>query len=132
MQFLSDNVLLVAVMLLSALALALPYLTSKRYGPSVNPQEATYLINKKNAQIVDVRKAADFRKGHLPNAVNMPHDQLQNLFKQLDRKRPVILVDQSGATSRRCALQLRNVGFQEVFVLDGGLVDWVKGNLPLE
>lgn len=132
MQFLIDNSLLLAVIVVAAAGLALPVLNRKRFGPEVGPAEATQLINRHNAQIVDVRKAAEFKKGHIPNSINLPATDIQNAIGQLDKKRPVLLVDQTGGGSRPIAKLLRGVGFNEVYILEHGLLGWRQAKMPLE
>ena len=121
-QFLIDNSLLIVVIAVSVLGLLIPVINTRRYAPEVSPAQATELINRQGAQIVDVRKAADFAKGHIANSRNIPADQIQNEFGKLKRERPVILVDQTGAGSRPVARLLRGVGFQRVTILERGIV----------
>ena len=123
-QFLLDNIVLVLVILISAAGLLIPMLNARRYGPELTPQQAVALV--------DVRKPADFKRGHVTGAVNLPSDQIQNNLNRLDRARPVILMDNMGSASRTAAKLLRGVGFSEVYVLEGGIVSWTKENLPLE
>ena len=124
-QFLIDNSLLIVVIAVSVLGLLIPVINTRRYAPEVSPAQATELINRQGAQIVDVRKAADFAKGHIANSRNIPADQIQ-------RERPVILVDQTGAGSRPVARLLRGVGFQRVTILERGIVGWLQAKMPLE
>lgn len=131
-QFLLDNIVLLIVVVVAALGLLIPTINSRRYGPELLPQDAVRLINHKQAQLVDVRKPAEFKRGHISGAVNIPSDVIQGKLDRLDRNRPVILVDGMGSSSRTCARLLRGIGFKEVFVLEGGLVSWTKENLPLE
>ena len=78
-QFLIDNSLLIVVIAVSVLGLLIPVINTRRYAPEVSPAQATELINRQGAQIVDVRKAADFAKGHIANSRNIPADQIQVL-----------------------------------------------------
>lgn len=100
-QFLIDNSLLIVVIAVSVLGLLIPVINTRRYAPEVSPAQATELINRQGAQIVDVRKAADFAKGHIANSRNIPADQIQNEFGKLKRERPVILVDQTARLPSR-------------------------------
>ncbi len=130
-QFLIDNILLIGVIIVSAGGLIFQSLSQKRSGPSVSPGDATTLINRKNAQIIDLRKPEEFKKGHIANSQNIPGDKIQNVLGQIDKSRPVLLVDKMGSFSRTAARLLRGVGFAEVYILEGGLVEWQKNNLPL-
>ena len=131
-QFLIDKSLLIVVIAVSVLGLLIPVINTRRYAPEVSPAQATELINRQGAQIVDVRKAADFAKGHIANSRNIPADQIQNEFGKLKRERPVILVDQTGAGSRPVARLLRGVGVHRVALLARGLVGWLPAQLPRE
>jgi len=89
------------------------------------------LINRKNAQVIDLRKPEEFKKGYIANSQNIPGDKIQTVLGQIDKSRPVLLVDKMGTFSRTAARLLRGVGFTEVYILEGGLVEWQKNNLPL-
>ena len=132
LQFLQQNLMLLAVIVIALIALLLPMLNAKRYAPEVSPKNAIDMINKRKAQVIDVRKPAEFKRGHIAGSVNYPADHIQNVLKELDRTRPVILIDQTGAGSRPVAKLLRGVGFAEVYILETGLIGWLKEKLPLE
>ena len=112
LSFLLDNVLLLTVIVLTIVALLLPAFMQRRYGPQITPQEATKLINKEHAQVIDVRKPAEYKKGHIARAVNMPVDTIQNRLGDLSRERPVLLVDRTGGDARTAARLLRGVGLR--------------------
>lgn len=130
-QFLLDNLLLIGCIIVSAGGLIFSSLNQKRYGLMLSPADATTLINRKNAQVLDVRKAADFKKGHIAGSINAPADQIQSLLGQLDKTRPVLVVDNTGSVARGVAKLLRSIGFTEVCLLEGGLAEWQKNNMPL-
>lgn len=132
MQFLIDNILLIAVVIVALMGLMLPMINNRRFGPEVTPAQATELINRHSAQVIDVRKAADYSKGHIANARNIPADQIQHALGQLDKERPVILVDKTGAGSRPIARLLRGVGFKQVSILEHGILGWQQAKMPLE
>lgn len=130
-DFLIDNLLLIGCVIVSAGGLIFGSVNQKRHGPTVGPAEATVLINRQYAQVVDLRKASDFKKGHIPNSVNYPADQIQNMLGKLKKDLPVILVDQTGNQFKAPAKLLRSVGFKEVYALEGGISEWQKSNRPL-
>jgi rhodanese-related sulfurtransferase len=102
-------------------------------GKRLSSAEAVRLINDRDALVVDLRPAADFRKGHLLNAVNLPNTKLGERSSELgkDKERPLILCCASGATSVEAAKTLRQLGFSEVYPLRGGLQAWIAENLPV-
>ncbi len=130
-QFLMDNLILIGVIIVSAGALLFSSFSKVRSGPTLTTAQATDLINRKDAQIIDLRSKEEFRVGHIPNARNITADIIQNLYKELDKSRPVLLVDQAGGIARSVARLLRGVGFSDVHVLEGGMEEWKKASLPL-
>ncbi len=100
---------------------------------SVEPLQATELINHQEAMVVDVRPAADFAKGHIINAVNIPMNGFKNQIATLvkHKSKPVIVNCRSGAQSAVACRQLRQAGFEQVFNLRGGIMAWEAASLPL-
>ena len=128
--FLLDNILLIAIICVCVVSLAWPYVATRRWGPEVDNRSATELINHKNAQIVDLRDPADFKKECIARSFNIPADRIQNELGKLDKTRPVLLVDDDGRRSRMASPLLRGTGFKEVFILAGGLNAWRTAKLP--
>lgn len=99
----------------------------------VEPAEAPRLINHDEAVLVDVRAAADFEKGHILNALNVPagevKDKLDVLLKHAGK--PLIVYCGTGITSGRAATELVLAGLQPVFNLKGGLSAWETAGLPV-
>ena len=91
---------------------------------------ATELINRKNAQIIDLRDPKDFKKEAIANSVNIPADRIQNELGKIDKARPVLLVDDDGRRARMASPLLRGTGFKEVYILAGGLNSWRMAKLP--
>ncbi len=131
MQFLLDNILLIAIIAIAAGALLMPYINVHRYGPEVPPKTAVDLINHRRAVVVDVRPASEFRQGHIVRALNMPADKIQGRIEELPKDQPIILVDKTGGASRTVSRLLRGVGFDEVFIRQDGLASWRKEKMPL-
>lgn len=133
MQFFIDNALLIAIAFLSGGMLLWPMIRSRAAGPALTTLQATQLINSKHAQVVDVRDAAEFAKGSLPNARNIPLAELGNrAAKELKKDRPVIVLCNAGNIASRAAAQLRTSGMAEVYVLAGGLGAWREAGLPIK
>jgi rhodanese-related sulfurtransferase len=130
-QFLIDNILLIAVALLSGGMLLWPLLRARGAGPSLSTLQATQMINSRHAQIVDVRTEEEFKRGSLPNAKNLPLAALKNRASELKKDRPAIVVCETGNRAGTAAAQLRAAGVAEVFVLSGGLSAWRAAGLPL-
>jgi rhodanese-related sulfurtransferase len=130
-QFIIDNIILIAVAFVSGALLVWPAIRGRAGGPSLSTLQATQLINTRNPQIVDLRSADEFAKGSLPNARNLPSSQLNDRIGDLKKDRPVLLVCATGTSAGRTAAMLRSRGFAEVFVLAGGMAGWRAAGLPV-
>lgn len=100
---------------------------------SVRPAALTALINRDNALVVDLRPGPDFEKGHIPGAKNVQMSQFDPENKKLAPAKalPVVLVCKDGNTSSGAAKRLKRAGFEQVYVLDGGIGGWQQADLPL-
>lgn len=101
---------------------------------AVDPLAATALINHEDAVVVDVRSMAEFKDGHIVNAINIPLNGFDNNLKQLEkyRDRPIVAVCRSGSRSGAACNMLRKHGFDNVKNLRGGILAWQNANLPVK
>ena len=114
-QFIVQNALLIIIAVIAAVSLAMPLINTRRFGP-----------------MVDVRAQKDFKRVRIANSVNIPANEIQNRLGELSKDRTIIVVDNSGNMSAAASKLLRGVGFTKVYVLDSGLVGWMRDKLPLE
>lgn len=102
-------------------------------GPRLGAPDAVRLLNDRNALVIDIRSAADFKKSHLLRAINVPAAKLKENTGQFgkDKERPIIVYCNMGATSLEAAKTLRALGHKEVYPLRGGINGWQNSNLPV-
>jgi len=99
---------------------------------AVDPARATELINREDALVVDVRAMADYAKGHIINAINIPSNGFKDQLHQLkDKGQAIIVVCNNGATSGSICKLLRTNGFENIYELKGGMMAWTGVNLPV-
>jgi rhodanese-related sulfurtransferase len=105
----------------------------KRGGATVSPQQLVSLVNTEHAAVVDLRDAAEFRKGHIVDAINVPYAKLNEQAGQLEklRERPIVLICKMGQYAGAAGKQLRAKGFTKVYRLRGGIGEWQGAQLPL-
>ena len=86
------------------------------------------------ALILDVRTSAEFNSGHVPNAVNIPHDELASRLVELDFEidRPIVVYCKSGGRAGKAASVLFEGGYTEIFHLEGDMTAWSANGLPME
>jgi rhodanese-related sulfurtransferase len=135
MNFLTqiDNLALIALLLVTGTALFLPTLSTLISGKGLSPTEATIWMNRRKAAVLDLRPEAEFKAGHLPGAKHVPSNEIAVRIEKLklDRKNPLILVCETGTSSRKAIAEVQKLGFAEVGALDGGVQAWQAAALPL-
>ena len=94
----------------------------------VNSDELLEFIEINNAVLIDVRTHNEYSSGYIENSLNI--DYLSNDFsknvQKLDKNIPIVLYCRSGKRSSRSANILSKLGFNEVYNLQGGILDWVE------
>ncbi len=84
-------------------------------------------------QIVDVRSPAEFARGHVPGAVNIPLPELSRAaLGAFDLHRPIHLVCKSGARSMMALQRLHAEGVEHLVNVAGGTDGWMAEGLPVE
>lgn len=84
------------------------------------------------AQLIDVRTAEEFSKGHLTNALNVDwnSEDFEKEVSKLDKSKPVYVYCLSGGRSASAAAKMREDGFVTVYEMDGGIMKWRAAGLP--
>lgn len=133
-EFAGNHALLVGAFLAVLTALMWNLVADPGGKDAVDPMGATALINHEEAVVIDVRSMAEFKQGHIVNALNVPLNGFGNSLKQLEkhRGRPVIAVCRSGSRSGAACSLLRKHGFENVKNLRGGMLAWESANLPVK
>ncbi|MDN4502446.1 rhodanese-like domain-containing protein [Alteromonadaceae bacterium BrNp21-10] len=96
--------------------------------------EATLLMNKQDALVLDIRSAADFKKGHILGSKSLKSELVNKAdFTTLEKYKntPIIVVCAMGMTAKKTASQMLKAGFTQVNVLKGGIGSWQGANLPI-
>ena len=134
MEFIQQNIFLVAVAVISGIALLVQTVRRPGGGNSLNSTQATQLINREDALVVDVREPAEYANGHLPESRNIPLARLEERAGELDKSKeaPLLVVCQTGARSATACKQLAKLGFSRVHNLEGGIDAWRTAGLPLK
>ncbi len=93
----------------------------------VDAQRAEALIQSQ-ALILDVREAAEFQLGHLPQAINVPRGVLEfkvgNHPQLQDSSLPILIYCKNGGRSTLAAYTLKQMGFSQVEMLSEGFDGW--------
>ena len=134
-EFVRNNLLLLVVALVSGAMLLWPLVRRTTGGPWINTTQATQLINREDALVLDVRDPGEYGAGHILGAKNLPLSRLDAGGAEIAAKRkdkPVIVYCDTGNRAAKAAAALKSQGFAKVVSLSGGLGAWQQAGLPVE
>ena len=131
-DFVRNNLLLIVVALVSGAMLLWPFFRRTTGGPWVTTAQATHLINREDALVVDVRDPGEYGAGHILGAKNVPVSRLGDVELTKRKDRPVIVYCDVGERSSKAMSALKKQGFTRVANLTGGVRAWQQAGLPIE
>ena len=91
---------------------------------TIDTNKALELIDN-GAIILDVRTVEEFNREHIPNAINIPLDQIDSI--NFNKDSTIIVYCQSGMRSKQAAEKMIDMEYSSVYNLDGGLLNWGGG-----
>ncbi|GGW79103.1 rhodanese-like domain-containing protein [Alteromonas halophila] len=134
-EFASNNMILAGIWLALVAMLIYSYISTWTSSvKEVNTHEATLLINKQDATVLDIRPVKDFRAGHIINARQIkPEEIREKNFKKLEnlKDKPIIVICAMGNSARATATAMAKDGFSDVRILKGGMNAWQSASLPI-
>lgn len=100
----------------------------------ISVEEVREAMGNGEFQLIDVRTIEEFGEGHLKNAKNIcvTDDDFKEKVAKLNRNEPVYLYCRSGKRSARAGEILREMGFTEIYDMDGGILKWNEEDFELE
>lgn len=102
---------------------------------SITPLLAVAKMNESDTLIIDVREAPDYVQSHIENAINTPLSKLSEYLKKIadHKNKPILIACQNGTRSLSAAKLLTKEGFEQVFVINGGMDAWMEDyKLPVK
>lgn len=93
--------------------------------------------------LIDIREPAEYQRGHIPGAVNLPrgllefeiHGLVQNSLSDQNtapEDQPIVLYCGTGGRSALAAETMATLGYRNVRSMSGGLAAWAQAKLPLD
>jgi rhodanese-related sulfurtransferase len=131
-DFIQNNILLIVVAFASGAMLIWPLVRRGAGGPWVSATQATHLINREDALVVDVREPGEYGAGHILGAKSVPLSRLGDAELAKRKERPIIVYCDGGERAGKAVSQLRKDGYTRVVNLTGGLRGWQQAGLPVE
>lgn len=100
---------------------------------ALEPKDFQAEVQKQQGVVLDVRTPEEFQEGHLPEAHNIDYkgDIFKGSLEQLDKNKPYYVYCKSGVRSRKAAEIMQEMGFTQVYNMEGGIDAWKKEGRPL-
>ena len=134
-EFASNNLILSGLWAALVIMLIYSFIAPAISGTKrVDNHQATQLINKEDAIVLDIRAQKDFKAGHIIGSRQLkPEEIREGNFSKLekDKDKPIIVVCAMGNTAAGTANKMVKQGFTNVNVLSGGINAWQGASLPL-
>ena len=102
---------------------------------SANLNVAEFSAKSQEAGVIslDVRTTGEFAEGHLVNAlnINVESGNFEAELANLDKNATYAVYCRSGRRSAVAVDLMKKSGFNNLYNLDGGVIDWSASGLPL-
>jgi len=100
--------------------------------PAASPQQA-FEGGAGGGAVVDVRESAEVATGSMEGAIELPRGYLELRADSVlpDKSQPIYLVCQTGVRSLLAAKALQELGYENVFNVEGGYDAWLAAGLPI-
>ena len=102
----------------------------------VTPEEAFSLIednrDNPNFVIIDVRTPQEFAEERIEGAINLDYyaDTFEDELNKLDKTKTYVIYCRSGGRSGNALALMEELGFSEVYNVQGGIINWKSAALP--
>lgn len=91
--------------------------------------------NNEDFVLVDALSPEHYKRSHIPGAVNLPLefiDEADEVIPNKDSEIVVYCMNTNCGTSKEEARELEEMGYENILHYPGGKQDWLNANLPIE
>jgi rhodanese-related sulfurtransferase len=82
--------------------------------------------------VLDVRTSQEYAEGHVPGAINIPHDQVASRLAEVPKDKDVVIYCRSGRRAALAAEVLESKGYSRLSHLDGDMNAWLEKGRAVE
>lgn len=99
----------------------------------LTPAQAVAWINDPDSVVIDVSSAADFNKGHIIGAKNLPLTRITQADAEVRKlaEKKLLVVCRTGQTAGQAAAGLGKLGASNIAILKGGMARWLADQYPV-
>jgi len=84
--------------------------------------------------VIDVRETHEWQELRIPGVVHIPKDDITSLIEKqvTDKEQAIYLHCRSGVRSLYAASALAEMGYEKVYSVNGGIMEWSMSGYPVE
>lgn len=130
--FISQNLLFcLFFILLIAIYILFELTQTKKSQFTLSVADAVITVNKGRGVYLDVRDQESFSEVHIIGAQNIQFEEITIKHNKLSKykTKPIVVY---GDNAKKAMQQLHKEGFEQVFVLKGGLAAWLQASYPVK
>jgi len=92
----------------------------------IDVHQVKQLEENNSATIVDIRDPASFKAGHMPNAIHLSDETVEQFITDTDKNKPLVVYCYHGISSQGAAAFFSEKGFKEASSMKGGFEGWLS------
>ena len=83
---------------------------------------------------IDARQPDEYASGHVPGAINVPHDQIEQYLEKIShlKQQPLLIYCRSGRRAAMAEQSLSKLGYSQLYHLQGDMLGWQEQELAVE
>lgn len=86
----------------------------------ISLDDAKDIIKDEDSLILDIRDEASYSDSHYLNAIHLSNKNFNKIIEKTERKKTILVYCYKGISSQNVAQQFCNLGFENVYSLNGG------------
>ncbi len=98
---------------------------------TLNIEQAKKLLDDQPITLADIRDSQSYSASHIENAISIGENNVQEFIENSDKSKPLLVYCYHGHSSQGAAEYFANMGFNDVYSMDGGFEAW-RQMFPVE
>ncbi|GAE37631.1 rhodanese-like domain protein [Halalkalibacter akibai JCM 9157] len=90
----------------------------------IDQEEVLMEVGNEYVEVVDLREVELYKEGHISGAINIPYEEFQDRYNELNQEKRIILICHTGRMGVESADFLVEKGFDKVANFGGGMAVW--------
>lgn len=99
---------------------------------SVTPQQAKEMLATEEAAVIDVRMPYDWAGERIPGSINLPLQAIKYRKGEVPEGKKLLFVSADDKRSREAAEAAKELGFEGVYVIEGGFEAWTGSGFEVD